>query len=199
MNTTIFWLAIFILCSSLLITFFSIRTLIRERRRTQQQILAGERQPRWYTNVTIRREIGTVFFMGVLVIEAILYMVIPRLIPQPLIIFWLLLFPFCFFTALYRVYTTFSEEYERRRLAREAGKVSGNRWASLTLHRGLAGASLWIGIPLPFLLTQWDIVQNLTRNPMDIYFWLVGIFAGMSGLYWLSTYVLEWLMAYQGG
>jgi len=34
---------------------------------------------------------------------------------------------------------------------------------------------------------------------MDVYFWLVGIFAGLSGLYWLGTYALEFLRAYRRG
>ncbi|HET8853386.1 MAG TPA: hypothetical protein VFN02_12740 [Ktedonobacteraceae bacterium] len=68
------------------------------------------------------------------------------------------------------------------------GKVGGS----------FEGAPLLL-LTLPLFLIGWEAVSGLSRNPMEVYFWLVGSFAGLSGLYWLGTYALEFLQAYRRG
>jgi len=112
------------------------RKIIRERRQDREWLLAGDPRPQWYMNFVIRREVGNVFFMGMSLLAMLgFYVTVLSRAMRASFFVWLL-FSFCFFNAIYRIYTTLSEEYERRRVARSAGETPGRWQASFTLHRG---------------------------------------------------------------
>jgi hypothetical protein len=68
MNATFCWLGLLTLCCSLPVIFSSMRKIIRERKHDRECLPSGDPRPHWYTNFVIRQEVGTVFFMGTLLL-----------------------------------------------------------------------------------------------------------------------------------
>lgn len=170
MDATIFWLGIITICCSIFMIVFSVRKIIKESRRDRERLSPSGHRTHWYTNVVIRKEVGTVFYMGALLpITAGFYLISLEHDVQSSSLFWLLI-AFFALNAISRLYTTFSEEHERRFIARSAGETPKKWWSSFELHRGLAAASFWIGLPLPWFLIGWDVISSLSSNPMNVCF-----------------------------
>lgn len=198
MDAFISWLLVFTFCGCVIGICFSVLKIIKELRHDREWAPPGDPRPRWYTNRVVRREIGTVFFLsGLLLIEVAGYFIV--LHNHPLrsdSVFWLLI-PICLLNALYRVYTAISEEYERRQTKRLAGETPGRWRTGFKFHRELALAMFWLSIALPWFLINWSVVRNTFREPGEFALWLTATGIGLSGLYLVGTYVLEFFQAYR--
>jgi len=198
MDATLSWLVLFTSCFSYPWIFFSMRKIIRERRQDREWLLAGDPRPQWYMNFCDTSRGGECLFYGDVASGhvGLLRGLCSAAAMRASFFVWLLfsfLFLQCHLSDLHHPFRRIRAAQGRAFGWRNAGPLAG----SFTLHRGLAAASFWAGLPVPLFLIGWKAVNSLSSNPMDVYFWLVGIFAGLSGLYWLGTYALEFLRAYR--